>query len=222
MNTILITLALVSVAAAVALAVLAWRMRAEHRRRSAARVAALAAAIGDTDPPAYVTRADRIAVGALFDRSTDERMMGRPSVRTAIVAALVVALIGFSFMVRGGGSDAADAAAEAAASVELVSMRHTRAGRALTVTGLVRNPATRPLIGVEAVLFAFDRHGDFVASARASLEFSTLEPGDQSPFAVTLREVADVGRYRVSFRTGAGLLRHIDTRNPNQVVMVQR
>jgi hypothetical protein len=92
-------------------------------------------------------------------------------------------------------------------------MRHTRDGDNLTVSGLVRNPhagahATR----VTAVILAFNRAGAFINSARAPLDFTTLEPGDESPFVVTIPSAADVGRYRVSFRTDAGVIRHIDRR----------
>ena len=40
----------------------------------------------------------------------------------------------------------------------------------------------------------------------------TSAPGDESPFVVTIPNVADVARYRVSFRTEAGTLRHVDRR----------
>ena len=45
------------------------------------------------------------------------------------------------------------------------------------------------------------------------LDFTTLEPGDESPFVVTIPNVASVGRYQVSFRTESGLLRHVDRRS---------
>jgi hypothetical protein len=63
-----------------------------------------------------------------------------------------------------------------------------------------------------AVIFAFDRSGNFVASGRAPLEFVSLAPGDESPFRVSVPKIGDVGRYRVSFRTEAGVVRHVDRR----------
>jgi hypothetical protein len=54
--------------------------------------------------------------------------------------------------------------------------------------------------------------GNFVASGRAPLDFVTLAPGDESPFRVTIPHVNDVGRYRVSFRTESGVVRHVDRR----------
>jgi hypothetical protein len=92
-------------------------------------------------------------------------------------------------------------------------MRHTRDGSALTVSGLVRNPrAGDTVASIAAVIFAFNREGAFVTSAQAPLDFLTLGPGDESPFIVTIPNVGDVGRYRVSFRTDAGVVRHVDRR----------
>ena len=97
-------------------------------------------------------------------------------------------------------------------------MRHTRDGSTLTVAGLVRNPrAAAPVSRIAAVVFAFDRDGSFVTSGRAPLDFVMLGPGDESPFVVTLPNVGDVGRYRVSFRTDSGIVRHVD-RRASQVV----
>jgi hypothetical protein len=65
---------------------------------------------------------------------------------------------------------------------------------------------------VTAVVSVFDRDGRVAASAEAPLERVTLEPGDDTPFRVTIPGVANVGRYRVSFRDSAGLVRHVDRR----------
>jgi hypothetical protein len=39
-----------------------------------------------------------------------------------------------------------------------------------------------------------------------------LEPGDESPFVVTIPNVTEVAKYRVSFRTEDGMMRHVDRR----------
>ena len=103
-------------------------------------------------------------------------------------------------------------------------MRHQRDGTTLKVSGLVRNPAAgAPVNGVTAVVFAFDRSGGFVASGRASLDFSSLAPGDESPFVVAVPNVSDVARYRVNFRTGRGVVRHVDRRGaPAQLARAGR
>jgi hypothetical protein len=99
-------------------------------------------------------------------------------------------------------------------------MRHERRDNTLTVTGLVRNAGRGPADHVIAVVFAFDRDGAFVASGRAPLDFSALAPGDESPFIVTVPNVTDVARYRVTFRTGDTVVRHVDRRS-NQVQLAQ-
>jgi hypothetical protein len=110
-----------------------------------------------------------------------------------------------------------------AAPLELISMRHQREGTTLTVSGLVRNPAAGAAVnGVTAVVFAFDRSGAFVASARSSLDFGALAPGDESPFVVAVPNVSDVARYRVSFRTGRGVVRHIDRRDQVRLAQAVR
>jgi hypothetical protein len=92
-------------------------------------------------------------------------------------------------------------------------MRHTRTGETLTVSGLVRNPRNAGRVErVTAVVFAFDRAGTFVASGRAPLDFVALDAGDESPFVVSVPGVSEVGRYRVTFRTESGIVRHVDRR----------
>jgi len=153
--------------------------------------------------------------------TADRRVLTKPAIATAIGAIL---LIGGGTVLRNDGEAAGQAAAahDGRASLELVSMRHTRDGRTLTVTGLVRNPpAGAPLSDVAALVFAFDRSGEFVASGRGSLQLPVLQPGEEAPFAVTVTEVADVGRYRVSFRTPAGPLRHVDRRAARQIARTE-
>ena len=89
--------------------------------------------------------------------------------------------------------------------LELVSLRSSSAqGTTLTVSRRGHEPA-RPVAAVDrltAVVFAFDRTAGSSRSGRAPLDFSALAPGDESPFVVTVPNVSDVARYRVSFRTG--------------------
>jgi hypothetical protein len=110
---------------------------------------------------------------------------------------------------------AAASAASASAPLELVALRHQRQGDTLIVSGLVRNPhAGRPIKGLAAVAFTFDRQGAFLTSGRATLDFPQLGAGDESPFSVSVPQSAGVGRYRVSFRTEDGVVPHIDRREP--------
>jgi hypothetical protein len=95
-------------------------------------------------------------------------------------------------------------------------MTHTRSGYALTVTGLVRNRGAAANGAITAVVYVFDRDGGFVASGRAPLDFGAIAEGDESPFHVTIADVKDVGRYRVSFRTDSGVVPHVDRREALQ------
>jgi hypothetical protein len=249
MTIILLLLTLLSLAAAAVFAAAAWRARTETARRSAARVAALASALGSEpgsliwdpgsgigdpergdsrfdhipDPESRITGpGSRVPVSPMFASATaDRRALTKPAIATAIGAIL---LIGGGTMLRNAGeaADQAAAAHDGRAVLELVSMRHVRDARTLTVTGLVRNPpAGVPVSDVAALVFAFDRTGEFVASGQGALQLAVLQPGEEAPFAVTVPDVADVGRYRVSFRTPAGPLRHVDRRAARQIARTQ-
>lgn len=206
----LIALTVAACALAALFGGLAWRFARAERLRSEARVTALAAAIdgsaqSDTGAPAMFSQTQRPAV------------QGRPLLKLGIGFAFAVSVIVSIAMVgdRRAEEDAAEppVAAEASSgSLELVSMRHERVADGLTVTGLVRNAGGGTPDELFAVAFAFDRDGNYVASGRAALDFPRLAPGDESPFRITIADVKDVGRYRVSFRTEAGVVRHIDRR----------
>jgi hypothetical protein len=217
MDPLLLALTIVSLISAAGFGGFAWHLLREERRRSAARVAALSSAIDAAAPPPRP-----VGVADLFASAPSTAGRGHGLIRgaAALVMAVVVVLAVASANRRaptdGGPGEvrAAPAAARAgAAPLELISMRHTRHDGTLTVTGLVRNPrAGAAMTRVEAVVLAFNRAGAFAASGRAPLDFTTLEPGDESPFVVTIPSVSEVGRYRVSFRTEAGVVRHVDRR----------
>ena len=216
-------LAIVSVIAAVGFGWFAWRLREEERRRSAARVAALSSAIDAVDAASFDAGMAHapVAVKGLFAPEHSAAAGGAPVIKLAVgVAMAVVLLVAIAMSNRGPGDDTASstpaptaASSQGAAPLELISMRHERDGTTLKVAGLVRNPRKAGKIGrVTAVVFAFNRAGAFVTSGSAGLDFTTLDPGDESPFVVTIPGITDVGRYRVSFRTDAGVMRHVDRR----------
>jgi hypothetical protein len=107
------------------------------------------------------------------------------------------------------------------APLQLLSLRHQREGGSLTVSGLVRNPSGATVRQhTDAVIFAFDRTGAFVSSARAAVADPSLAAGSESPFSVAVPNGANVSRYRISFRTANRLLPHVDRRQdaaPGQV-----
>jgi hypothetical protein len=186
-------------------------------------------ALGEAFPSEAATAEPRFAVGSVFDRAI-EGLWGHRAIKAAVIGAMVVtialgAIIGARMSDNAAASKTAThketIATNAAAPLELLSMRHQRQGTMLTVSGLVRNPSQGiAMNSITAVVFAFDRTGAFLASGRAALDFSALGPGDESPFAVNIPNALDVARYRVTFRGGSGVVRHIDRRG-NQEQLAQ-
>jgi hypothetical protein len=214
----LVVMILVALAAAAGFGTVAWRVIQEDRARAAARVAALGSAIDAAPAGPHAVNGVRAMFAPGGGAGTN------PLVKLA--GGLVVVVLFIIGVALSGGRNEPAAAQPAAglpngqataagrpdASLELLSMRHERRDTTLTVTGLVRNPGTIPAEHIVAVVFAFDRDGSFVASGRAPLDFAVLASGDESPFRVAVPDVGDVGRYRVSFRTDAGVIRHVDRR----------
>ena len=79
-----------------------------------------------------------------------------------------------------------------AAGLELLSLRDARQPGSLTITGLVQNPrGGATLSRVTVTAYAFDDKGAFLASGRALLDVTTLAPGDESPFVVSVPVTRD-------------------------------
>ena len=136
----------------------------------------------------------------------------------AAVALFLAATGGGYWMIFGDRTSAATEVRAAASTLELVSLRHERRGATLDVTGLVRNPVNGLAVDkLTAVVFLFDQQGGFLSSARAGVDYVTLSPGDESPFVISMPAPASVARYRVSFRTEAGVVPHIDRRGQEPI-----
>ena len=212
MDSVLFALTIVSMLAAIACGVFAWHVLREERQRSDARVAALSTAI-DAGEPQHASVP--LPASGLFNPEHSASARGNPMIKVAVGLVMLLALaVVIATSSRGPGPASRQVAGAAAARpLELVSMRHTRSGETLTVSGLVRNPRNAARVErVTAVVFAFDRSGTFVASGRAPLDFVALDAGDESPFVVNIPAVSEVGRYRVTFRTESGVVRHVDRR----------
>lgn len=210
MDVVLLTLTTLSLAAAAGFGALSWRVGREERERERARIAALATAMGPSTPETPLP--GEVVIGSVFDRST-EGLRGRPLIKVTAGALMVLLIAGVVFL-SAPASQSARSGGVASAPLELMSMRYQRQRNTLTVSGLVKNPAGGAVVkGVTAVVFAFDRTGAFVASGRAPLDFKALGPGDESAFVVKVSNVSDVARYRVTFRSGDTVVRHIDRRS---------
>lgn len=103
----------------------------------------------------------------------------------------------------------------AAAPLALLALRHEQsADGTLVISGVVRNPAEaaarRKLFAAASLV---DADGTLVASARAPLDFTILEPGEESPFVVRVTGASGVARYRIGFRDAEGAsVAHLDKR----------
>jgi hypothetical protein len=139
------------------------------------------------------------------------------SMRRLLAPAIGVAIVGLaltSVYLWNRPAAAQQTSETAARPLELVTLRHQRQGDTLVITGLVRNPPNATAItGLVAVAFAFDKQGTFLMSGRSVLDFPQLKAGEESPFSITIPEAGGVGRYRVSFRTDAGIVPHVDRRS---------
>jgi len=212
----MLTITIFSLVVAAASGLVAWRVVHREQRRSEARIAALALAIdeGPASSEAFGQRepnADRpVPVATLFDTSHPAGRRSRPllTVIAGLAAVLTVVVL---IAMTGDRYETPEApAVPPRDSLELLSMGHTRYSTTLAVTGLVRNRSDQPADAVTAVVSALDRDGHIVA--RGSAPLTTLAPGAETPFVVTIPFVNDLARYRLSFRTSAGVVRHVDRR----------
>ena len=212
MDIVLLTITVLSLAAAAVFGLLSWRIGREEGERERARIAALSTAMAPPNPETPLLGG--VAVGSVFERTT-EGLRDRPMIKLLAGAAMLLLIAGGVWLTSRTADPASGSSASQAvgAPLELMSMRSQRQGTTLTVSGLVKNPAAgASLNAVTAVVLAFDQSGAFLASGRSPLDFGVLRPGDESPFVVNIPNVSNVTRYRVTFRSGNSVVRHVDRR----------
>lgn len=210
----MLVVTILSLAVAAISVTIAWRSYRLEQLRSAARVAALGTAIdttqeeGDRWSAAGETPLDRV----YFDASTREAKPRGPLLTAAagLVAGVVVIVV--MAMLADRERSVAVAEPPASSALELLSMSHARDGSTLVVTGTVHNAARSQTAPVTTVVTALDGSGQTIASGMSTM--SSLGPGTTRPFTVRVEHVGSVNRYRVSFRTDAGVLPHVDRRAP--------
>jgi hypothetical protein len=161
-----------------------------------------------------LARASR--VGSMFEGQV-EPSANRwliPVIGAAIVAlAMTTIYVASGGHATGGGQEVSASPLPKDLPLELVALEHARTADRLKVSGVIRNPAAgSERRQVAAVVFLFDRAGSFVASGRTPLDYRALAPGDESPFVITVPGAGNAVRYRVSFRSGADVLPHVDKR----------
>ena len=232
MDTILISVTALSLAAAAGMGVLLIRMLRGERRRSDARVELLeqlaahgseaaierpqarrrAPVLDDFELRPGVAQSPATAGASTISEIFEEHQA--PSAwpkRFAIVGAMAAIVCAVFFGVRGLGSSApsdseAPRQAEGAGAVqplELLSLQHAQQDGTLLISGLVQNPrGSAPLANVQATAVLFGADGETLTSTRAPLDFTTLGPGDESAFTIRIPAASAVTRYRVGFRAG--------------------
>jgi hypothetical protein len=233
----MLTVTFVSLLVAAASGFVAWRsIRREHLRADA-RVASLAAAIDDApalgcaadpypaledafefgsedsfDLPRTDSSPDAQAPTLTFEATGPHSSVRRPLLTMATGAAAVVAVVVLIAMT----GDRYDLPTQPimsphAESLELLSLHATRKGSTLAVTGLVRSRTEEPLTTLTAVVSAIDAKGRPIG--RGSVPLTAIFPRRESRFVVTIADVDEATRYRVSFRGATGvLIRHLDRR----------
>jgi len=177
----------------------------------------------DDDLP--LRQANPVVTSTDLFASAAEPPRSRAAGVTAVVAAVVV-VAAFAWYVTAhssilaGAVRARPAAASPArvdstagtAALELTALTHDRDADRLTVRGIVRNPRNGATVrGLSAVVYLFNRAGAFATSGRATID--VLASGSESPFAVTIPNVGDVGRYRVTFKADDRIVPHVDRRD---------
>jgi hypothetical protein len=247
MNATLASLTLISIVVAVVMTAIALRILRHERRRSAARVAALAADIHrpqgadlmygeaeDTDlvlheetngrtvilKPEPSERSANATMGNLF--VTPQRSSRQLVLVSAVLvfgAATAIGLAVGALHRRATPERASIETSTATAptlstqTLELLALDHERSDDHLTVRGVVRNPLRGSEVDhLTAVVLLFNQQGGFLTSGRAPLATAVLEPGAEGTFVITVPGAADVGRYRVSFRTDDRVVPHVDRR----------
>jgi hypothetical protein len=227
----LILITLISLAVAATMSLVAWRVARDERRRSEARVGALAADIrsADVDLPLSADTAADVSSASMF--TFIQPVTALPRLATVVLAGVLVVGAGAALLVALGRSgdvaatpvsqpvagvaeSQSTAPPQTARALELVALGHERLRDQLTVRGIVRNPMNgSPVNQLTAVVLVYDRAGGFLTTGRTLVQAPSLGPGGESTFLVTIPGAADVGRYRVSFRSEDRVIPHVDTRN---------
>ena len=233
----LLLVTLTSMLLAATMSLVAWRIAGDERRRSEARIAALAAdiyGVERVEPVAPRGPGDDLELRPRSGVSTGAELFAAAQPRSgsrwpaivgagvfvlAAAAALVIVLSGGSSVTTHASNQAPAVAPPSAAALplELVALGHERDGDRLTVRGVVRNPESGAAVDrLTAVVFLFNRDGGFLSSGRVTVESFALRPGNESIFVVTVPRAGDVDRYRVSFRTDDRIVPHVDRRASTQ------
>jgi len=160
-------------------------------------------------------------------RVANNTLTAVPGIAVGVAASLALVIVtsrGESSIVdRSASPTTAPAPVATPIPLELLALRHERDRDRITIRGVVRNPPGGANIDeLTAVTSLFDREGGLVGNGGSTIDLSTLRPGTESGFVVSVGNAATVGRYRVSFRTGNRIVPHVDRRSLNPISRTAR
>jgi len=210
MTLTLVTITVMSLALAATSVAVAWRVVRDDRRRSEARIAALASQIRDEPvdmplPELEEMPATMFAGGLRQGRSHAGILAG---------AALVVvaAAVAGALVARAGDDGDVPQDARELAPLELVNLAHEQDHDRLTVRGVVRGPWIEAPYPLAAVVTLFRGDGSVIATERAIVE-PVAPPHRETTFRVTVSGALDAARFRVSFADADRIVPHVDSRS---------
>jgi hypothetical protein len=219
MVTILVLVTLLSLGLAAIMSVVALRSVREGRRRSDARVAALARDITGEDLPLH--RDPGVSASGLFAEIQEHEKTSRVPVTLAAGAAIVAVAFALAVVLSGGRPSAftridagrGEQETVAGTPLELIELGHERTADRLTIRGAVLNPqGGREVEPLTALVVLVAKDGRELASGRAPVSGKALQPDTQTTFVVTVPDAPGVARYRVSFEADGRVMPHIDRR----------
>ena len=193
----------------IAMGIVTWRLVRKERRRTAARLAALAAELGEG--PSASAEPATVPADLFQTRSEETGERTRRLVGFGVASVVVVAVV-LVVLILPTGRQTELAPAEPHHPIELLALAHEHEEGMLAITGIVRHPGNRPEERQLTVMaLALDDTGGVVATGRAPIERDSLAAGTDSTFAVSL-SAEDATRYRISFLFEDTTVPHLDRR----------
>ena len=234
MEFTLIAVTLLSLFLAIAMGVVAWRLVEEERRRSDARLAALAAELrggeGTSSIPGaepFVPELPMEATATGAPAAEAEELFSPPLASTSTgwtrlaalggAAAVVLSVVaGVLLLSESGDGDAGATAEDVRPPLDLIALGHVEEGPFLDISGTVRSPAAAADgERLSVVAIAFDETGTLIATRRTPVQMPALSAGADTSFVVRLL-AAGIRRYRISFLLDDTPIPHIDRRRAVQ------
>lgn len=198
------------------------REREARVNQATARSAERAAPAGALDELEIRPADGTVSGGSDLFKAREQSVLWRGRLVSACVIVIVAAGLWFGVLSRGLPADAPAATAVtnpgtapgAAPPLELLALDHTLQNGSISINGLVQNPrGGQPLTSVVATALVFGADGSVLSSARAPIDYTTIGPGDESPFVVTVPVAGEVTRYRIGFRSVEDrVIGHVDKR----------